>query len=106
MPVDGLTKVQGSNAALRDLMKTGLFSIRPTEEQMKRRAAAREAGQSSFEIRRCGNKEKSRSCEAQATDGKMVDPKPAPDEQLEPLGPRYGEESALVAAWSEGTTDR
>eukprot|EP00913_Durusdinium_trenchii_P024025 g22563.t1 len=46
MPADGLTKVLGSNVALYELIRSGRFSIRPTEEQMKRRAEARKAGAS------------------------------------------------------------
>ena len=67
MPADGLTKVQGSNLALRELIRSGEFSIRPTEDQMKRRAEARQAGQSSSQIRKIGIKEKLRNCVKRTT---------------------------------------
>ena len=74
MPADGLTKVLGSNVALYELIRSGRFSIRPTEEQMKRRAEARKAGQTSSEIRRIGIKEKPWNCETKDMETTMLDP--------------------------------
>ena len=77
MPADGLTKVLGSNLALYDLIESGLFSIRPTSEQMKRRAEARQAGQTSSDLQRFGIKEKVGSCGTNQTETSALDPKSA-----------------------------
>ena len=74
MPADGLTKVHGSNVALHEMIRSGLFSIRPTEDQMARRAEARKSGQSSSQIRRIGIKEKVGSCETSSMETCGVDP--------------------------------
>ena len=63
MPADGLTKVSGSNKALYELIQSGMYSIRPAEEEMENRAKAREEGQTNSQLRRIGIKEKGRNCE-------------------------------------------
>ena len=73
MPADSLTKVLGSNAALYELIGSGRFSIRPTDEQMARRAQARKDGQTSSDLRRFGIKEKPWNCSSEEADATVVD---------------------------------
>ena len=54
MIADGLTKINGSNAALRQVIQSGSFSIRPVEGVMTLREAAKKTGHSSAELRRIG----------------------------------------------------
>ena len=54
MIADGLTKINGSNAALREVIRSGFFGIRPVESAMTLRDAAKKAGHSSAELRRIG----------------------------------------------------
>ncbi|CAK9025028.1 unnamed protein product [Durusdinium trenchii] len=87
MPADGLTKVLGSNAALYELINSGRFSIRPTEELMKKRAEARSAGQSNADIRRFGIKENTGCCESMYPDMSTVDPESSMPIRLDVQGP-------------------
>ena len=54
MIADGLTKVGGSNVALRKVVMSGMFSIKPTDDAMQLRESAKKAGHSTAEIRRFG----------------------------------------------------
>eukprot|EP00913_Durusdinium_trenchii_P035579 g33295.t1 len=51
MIADGLTKVGGSNVALRKVVMSGMFSIKPTDDAMQLRESAKKAGHSTAEIR-------------------------------------------------------
>ena len=55
MIADGLTKIGGSNIALRKVVMSGMFSIKPTDDAMQLRESAKKAGHSTAEIRRFGN---------------------------------------------------
>ncbi|CAK9011962.1 Retrovirus-related Pol polyprotein from transposon RE2 (Retro element 2) (AtRE2) [Includes: Protease RE2 [Durusdinium trenchii] len=74
MPADGLTKVSGSNKALYELIQSGMYSVRPAEEEMENRAKAQEEGQTNSQLRRIGIKEKGRNCETKVTHESIVDP--------------------------------
>ena len=63
MLADGLTKVGGSNEALHEVLRTGVFSIRSTEEQMSLRESAKQSGKTNSDLRRIGVKSILGSCE-------------------------------------------
>ena len=75
MLADGLTKIRGSNAALHKVLKTGVFSIRPEEEQLKLRHDARKSGQTNSDIRRSGIKENFGSCDSCMFCQTTIDPR-------------------------------
>ena len=66
---DGLTKVGGSNEALREVLRKGVFSIRSTEEQMSLRESARQSGKTNSDLCGIGVKNILGDCETSMTDG-------------------------------------
>ena len=63
MVADSLTKIKGNQGPLHALLKTGKFRIQSEDVQMSMREEARVQGQTSFQMRRSGVKEKPGNCE-------------------------------------------
>ena len=73
MLADGLTKVNGSNTALHQVIESGVFSIRSTAEQMALREDARKAGKSNADLRRVGVNNILGDCGNLKAEGSMLD---------------------------------